>query len=147
MLAVYTAADMTRAGYGLLRCKLPLKSADGSALFVPPRPLLADGRVRYVGEILAVVVATTRHAAQEAAEHIHVEFDPLPVVTDPEAAARDDAPRLHDGHSNVCLDWRFGDARGDRARVCGRGPCHAAEDDQQPGRGGRHGAARGDRGL
>ena len=110
VLAVYTAADMNRAGYGLLRCKLPLKSADGSALFVPPRPILADGRVRYVGEILAVVVATTRHAAQEAAEHIHVEIDPLPVVTDPEAAARDDAPRLHDDHGNVCLDWRFGDA-------------------------------------
>ena len=109
VLAVYTAADMARARYGLLRCKLPLKSADGSALFVPPRPLMADGRVRYVGEILAVVVATTRHAAQEAAEHIHVEIDPLPVVTDVEAAARDDAPQVHEGHGNVCLDWRFGD--------------------------------------
>ncbi len=107
VLAVYTAADM--AGYGLLRCKLPLKSADGSALFAPPRPILADGRVRYVGEIFAVVVAKTRHAAQEAAEHIVVEIDPLPIVTDPEVAVRDDAPRLHDDHSNVCLDWRFGD--------------------------------------
>src|SRR5690606_37515138 len=46
VLAVYTAADMARAGYGPLRCKLPLKSADGSALFVPPRPIMADGRVR-----------------------------------------------------------------------------------------------------
>jgi carbon-monoxide dehydrogenase large subunit len=48
VLAVYTAADM--AAYGQLLCKLPLKSHDGSPLFAPPRPLLADGRVRYVGE-------------------------------------------------------------------------------------------------
>jgi aerobic carbon-monoxide dehydrogenase large subunit len=110
VLAIYTAADMARAGYGPLICKLPLKNADGSSLFAPPRPILADGRVRYVGEILAVVIAETRHAAQEAAERIVVEIEPLPVVTDPEAAVRDDAPRLHEGHSNVCLDWRFGDA-------------------------------------
>jgi carbon-monoxide dehydrogenase large subunit len=109
VLAVYTAADMARAGYGPLRCKLPLKSADGSALIAPPRPILADGRVRHVGEILAVVVAETRHAAQEAAERIVAEIEPLPVVTDPEAAIRDDAPRLYDDHGNVCLDWRFGD--------------------------------------
>ena len=109
VLAVYTAADMARAGYGSLRCKLPLKSADGSALFAPPRPILADGRVRHVGEILAVVIAETRHAAQEAAERIVVEIEPLPVVTDPEVAVRDDAPRLYDDHGNVCLDWRFGD--------------------------------------
>src|SRR5918996_3409816 len=109
VLAVYTAADMTRAGYGSLRCKLPLKSADGSALIAPPRPIMADGRVRYVGEILAVVVAEARHAAQEAAELIEVEIEPLPVVTDPEIAVRDDAPRLYDGHGNVCLDWRYGD--------------------------------------
>jgi carbon-monoxide dehydrogenase large subunit len=109
VLAVYTAADMARAGYGPLRCKLPLKSADGSALFAPPRPILADGRVRHVGEILAVIVAETRHAAQEAALRIVVEIEPLPVVTDPEAAVRDDAPRLYADHGNVCLDWRFGD--------------------------------------
>jgi carbon-monoxide dehydrogenase large subunit len=109
VLAVYTAADMARAGYGVLRCKLPLKNADGSALFAPPRPILADGRVRHVGEILAVVIAETRHAAQEAAERIEVDIEPLPVVTDPEAAARNDAPRLHDDHGNVCLDWSFGD--------------------------------------
>jgi carbon-monoxide dehydrogenase large subunit len=109
VLAVYTGADMARAGYGPLRCKLPLKSADGSALIAPPRPIIAEGRVRHVGEILAVVIAETRHAAQEAAERIVVEIKPLPVVTDPEAAVRDDAPRLYDDHGNVCLDWRFGD--------------------------------------
>jgi carbon-monoxide dehydrogenase large subunit len=109
VLAVYTAADMASAGYGEMRCKLPLKSVDGSALFAPPRPIMATGRVRYVDEILAMVVAQTRHGAQEAAERIVVEIDPLPVVTDLEAAVQDDAPRLHDEHSNVCLDWRYGD--------------------------------------
>jgi aerobic carbon-monoxide dehydrogenase large subunit len=110
VLAVYTAADMARAGYGALRCKLPLTSTDGSALFAPPRPIMADGRVRYAGEIVAVVVASTRHAAQEAALLIAVDIEPLPHVTDPEEAIKDDAPRLYDDHGNVCLDWRFGDA-------------------------------------
>jgi carbon-monoxide dehydrogenase large subunit len=71
---------------------------------------MAADRVRHVGEILAVVVAKTRHGAQEAALRIAVEIEPLPVVTDPEEAVRDDAPRLYEEHGNVCLDWRFGDA-------------------------------------
>jgi len=110
VLAVYTAADMAAAGYGELQCKLPLKNHDGSSLFAPPRPLLANGRVRYVGEPMAMVVATSAAAARDAAERIDLAIEPLRAVTDVEEALAENAPRLFDGHANLCLDWRFGDA-------------------------------------
>jgi aerobic carbon-monoxide dehydrogenase large subunit len=109
VLAIYAQADFARAGYGAMLCKLPLKNADGSPLFAPPRPILAEDRVRYVGEPLAVVVAKDPHAARDALDLIEVDVEPLPANTDPEAALAEDAPRLHGDHPNLCLDWRFGD--------------------------------------
>jgi aerobic carbon-monoxide dehydrogenase large subunit len=109
VLAVYTAEDMAAAGYGELQCRLPLKSHDGSALFAPPRPVLARGRVRYVGEPVALVVAESAAAARDAAERIDLTIEPLPAVTGVEAALAPDAPRLFEEHANLCLDWRFGE--------------------------------------
>jgi carbon-monoxide dehydrogenase large subunit len=109
VLAVYTAADFARAGYGAMLCKLPLKNADGSPLFAPPRPIFATDRVRYVGEPLAMVVAEDDHIAQDAAELIVPDIEPTAPVSDPEAALAADAPLLHEGHANLCLDWRYGD--------------------------------------
>jgi carbon-monoxide dehydrogenase large subunit len=109
VLAVYTQADFARAGYGAILCKLPLRNADGSPLFAPPRPILAEGRVRYVGEPLAVVVALDAHGARDALDLIEVDIAPLPANADPEAALADDAPWLHGDRPNLCLDWRFGD--------------------------------------
>jgi carbon-monoxide dehydrogenase large subunit len=108
VLAVLTGADLAAAGYGELICKLPLKSHDGSPLFAPPRPLLARARVRYVGEPVAMVVAESAAAARDAVELIELEIDPLPAVTDAEAAAAG-APHLYQEHGNLCLDWRYGD--------------------------------------
>lgn len=59
-------------------------------------PLLAEGKVRFVGERVAVVVAETRRAAEVAAELVAVEYDPLPAVLDPEAALAPGAPAVHD---------------------------------------------------
>ena len=56
------------------------------------RPPLAEGRVRFVGDIVAVVAAETRAAAVDAAELVIVDYDPLPAVVDPEAATGPDAP-------------------------------------------------------
>jgi aerobic carbon-monoxide dehydrogenase large subunit len=109
VLAVYTAADFARAGYGPILCKLPLKNAEGSPLFAPPRPIFATERVRFVGEPLAMVVAEDPHIAEDAAELIVPDIEPSAAVTEPEAALAADAPLLHDGDSNLCLDWRFGD--------------------------------------
>ncbi|MGI9451731.1 MAG: xanthine dehydrogenase family protein molybdopterin-binding subunit [Geminicoccaceae bacterium] len=109
VLGVYTSQDLVRAGYGEPRCGLPLKNADGTALFAPPRPLMARKRVRHVGEIVAVVIAETEASAKDGLELIDLEIEPLPAAIDPERALLPDAPEVHDGHANRCLDWRYGD--------------------------------------
>ena len=73
---------------------------------------LAVDRVRYVGEPVAVVLAQDRHLAEDALERISVEYRPLPVILDPEAAALADAPLLHPAvGSNIVSDrsFRYGD--------------------------------------
>jgi len=56
---------------------------------------LAVGRVRYVGEPVALVVADTRYLAEDAAERVEIEYAPLPAVLDPRAACEKSAPLLH----------------------------------------------------
>ncbi len=60
-----------------------------------PMPVLARGTVLWVGQPIAVVVASDRYLAEDALEHIEVDYDPLPAVADPEAALREGAPLLH----------------------------------------------------
>ena len=70
----------------------------------PKRPILADGKVRMVGEPVAVVVAETAAMARDAADRIVVDYDPLPVVIDAENAAKPGATQLHDeAAGNHCL--------------------------------------------
>src|SRR5262249_35810485 len=59
VLGVFTGADIRAAGLGDLQCAVPLRNRDGSAMFMPPRPALAVGRVRFVGDPVAMVVAET----------------------------------------------------------------------------------------
>jgi len=62
----------------------------------PQQPLLAYDKVRHVGEAVAVILAETRHAAEDAAELVTLDLDPLPPMLDPEAALRPDAVLIHD---------------------------------------------------
>nr|MCU0260842.1 xanthine dehydrogenase family protein molybdopterin-binding subunit [Ilumatobacteraceae bacterium] len=64
------------------------------------RPPLADGRVRFVGEAYAVVLAESRTQGVDAAAAVWADITPLPAVTDPEAALADGAPRLFDGRAD-----------------------------------------------
>lgn len=75
--------------------------------FSPPCPLLAEGKVRFVGEAVAVVAAATRYEAEDALDAISLELDPLEPLPDPWRALDADAPRLHDHESNVLLESRF----------------------------------------
>jgi aerobic carbon-monoxide dehydrogenase large subunit len=111
VLDVLTAADIAAAGIGSIVRALPQKGRDGAMLKNPLRPALARGHVRHVGELVALVVATTREAAQDAAELIEVDYDVLPAVTDLRAGAAPGAPQLHaDAPGNLALDWAMGDA-------------------------------------
>jgi carbon-monoxide dehydrogenase large subunit len=111
VLAVYTHADVDAAGFGHLPNNLPLKSRDGSDLIRPPRPVLAKGRVRNVGEPVVAVIAETVDQARDAAELVELDIDPLPANTDLDAAVADGALQLHEeAPGNVCVDFQMGDA-------------------------------------
>ncbi len=97
VLAVLTGEDVTADNLGW-HLPPPIRfRRDGSPAFVPPHPALCVGRVRYVGDQVAMVVADTLDQARDAAERIHVEYEPLPHVVIGTEARNPDAPKLHDG--------------------------------------------------
>jgi carbon-monoxide dehydrogenase large subunit len=82
----------------------------GAMIKVPHREVIAHKRVRYVGQEVALVVATSAAAAQDAAEAIEVEYRDLPAVVDAEAAMAPGAPQLHDDiPGNLAFDYEYGD--------------------------------------
>src|SRR5881296_298025 len=123
VIAVLTGADALADGVKpLTHSPMPgnphedmLRSRD--VAFIAPHPPIPADRVRFVGEVVAMVVAETPAAARDGAERVEVEWTALPAVTASTAAARPDAPILYDGTaSNVCVDTDIGDAAGvDRA--------------------------------
>jgi aerobic carbon-monoxide dehydrogenase large subunit len=89
--------------------------------YATPILALARGKVRYVGEPVVGVVAESRYFAEDAAELIEIEYDPLEIVIDPVEAARDGAPLLHeDAKTNVLLSREF--KRGDVDAVMASAP-------------------------
>jgi len=109
VLGIYTGADLP-ASVGGLPCGWLITGTDGQPMKEPKHPLLAQGKVRYVGDHVALVVAETYAQAKEAAEKIDVQYDELPAVVDPRAAAKPGAPAVHDeAPNNVCYVWALGD--------------------------------------
>ena len=80
--AVYTGADLQAAGLGSLPCGWAVKFKDGSPMKEPPHPVLAQGKVRHVGDPIAIVIAATKEQASEAADLVAVAYKTLPAVTD-----------------------------------------------------------------
>jgi len=74
--------------------------------FCPPRPLLAGRRVLFAGEPVAVAVASSRYTAEDAAELVELELEPLQALADPVRSLEEAAPRLHDEPSNVYMEAR-----------------------------------------
>ncbi len=110
VLGVFTAADLVAAGIGPMQAPAN-KHRDGSATPRPHQTVLATERVRYVGDPVALVVATSRDAARDAAEMVMLDVDPLPAVTSAADAAAEGAPLLHaDAPGNIALDFHFGDS-------------------------------------
>jgi carbon-monoxide dehydrogenase large subunit len=108
--AVYTSADLAADGIGPLVCAIPLKNRDGSDRANTPRPALAEGAVRHVGDPVAFIVADTIKDARDAAEAIEIDYDILPAHTDLATAMNDGAPLVWaDVPRNVCFDWEIGD--------------------------------------
>ncbi len=114
VLAILTGADLRRRGLGTLRPGVPRRRRDGSPAFACPQPLLAQDRVRYVGDPVAFVVAHTLDQAKDAAELIAVEYEPLPAVISAEAALAPGAPAVWDDNPG---NEAFAYAAGNKAAV------------------------------
>ena len=108
--AVLTGADTARAGFKSTPNIARYPGRGGATIKVPHRDGLANGRVRFVGQEVALVVAQSASAAQDAAELIEVEYRDLPVVVDAEAALASGATQLYPEISgNLCFDYEYGD--------------------------------------
>src|SRR5471032_102520 len=88
---IYTSADLAAEGIGPLPCMAAV-----TPLIVPPRPALADGRVRHVGDPVVFVVADSEDAARTAGELVEIDYAPLPAVVDGRAALTANAPAVWD---------------------------------------------------
>jgi carbon-monoxide dehydrogenase large subunit len=108
VLAVFTGDDLRQLKS--LPAALPAKGRGGTELINPGRPALAQGRVRFAGDALALIVAQSAAAAQDASELIAVEYRDLPAVVSAEQALAEGAPRVHDAvPHNLVLDYESGD--------------------------------------
>ncbi len=114
VLLIFTWEDWRDAGYGPIPTNSGVrKNKDGSDIKEPDRHCFAMGRVRYVGEPVAFVVAETREKARAAAEAVEVDYNELPAVVDGVDAIKSGAPQLWDGvPNNLCLDFELGDRPG-----------------------------------
>jgi aerobic carbon-monoxide dehydrogenase large subunit len=110
VVAVYTGADLAADEVGGVPCGWQIHNKDGSPMVEPPHPALAQGRVRHVGDQVAVVIASTRAQAKAAAALIEVDYQPLPAVGTLAQARADGAPLVWDeAQGNLCYDWELGD--------------------------------------
>ena len=108
--AVYTGADLQADGVGGVPCGWQIHSKDGSPMAEPMHPVLAIGKVRHVGDPVAVVVAATRQQARDAAERIEIEYQDLPAIASVLDAIAPGSAQVHDdAPDNQCFDWHIGD--------------------------------------
>ena len=108
VVAVYTGEDFVNIGG--LPCGWLIHNKDGSPMAEPKHPVLAHGKVRHVGDPIAVVIAETKQQAKDAAELLDIELEDLPSVAQLADAVKQDAPLVHDeAPGNVCYDWHIGD--------------------------------------
>ena len=106
VVKIFTGADF--AEVGSIPCGWQVTDKHGEPMQEPRHPVLAEGKVRHVGEPIAAVVAETLSQARDAAEAIVVDITDLPAVVDMKQAVQEGAPKVHDDlTSNLCYDWGF----------------------------------------
>ena len=107
VVAIFTGDDLAADGVGGIPCGF---SPAPGPMNEPPRPPLAQGKVRFVGDMVAVVIAESRDEAKDAAEKLDVDYEELPAVTSAVEALKPGAPQLHDeAANNVNFEWELGD--------------------------------------
>jgi carbon-monoxide dehydrogenase large subunit len=110
VVAVLTGDELTADKIGTLICGWVIKGKDGSPHKAPPHPALAVGKVRYVGDHVAVVLGETQAAAKDGAEAVKVAYGVLPASVDTATTHTPGKPQIHDeAPNNLCYDWEIGD--------------------------------------
>jgi carbon-monoxide dehydrogenase large subunit len=110
VVAIFTGDDIAADKVGGLICGWMIHSKDGSPMKAGAHPALAQGKVRYVGDHVAVVIADTYAQAKDAAEKIEVHYGELPAVADTASAAQSGQPQIHDAApGNTVYNWHLGD--------------------------------------
>ena len=117
VLGILTPAEMAEDGicpiphtpYAFHPAEIPLINTDGSEIFVTTQHVFATGKVRYAGEVVAAVIATSLAAAKDGAEAVAVDYEALPVIIDTRTAVEPDTAPLFEEHANVCIDAEMGD--------------------------------------
>ncbi|WP_111733849.1 xanthine dehydrogenase family protein molybdopterin-binding subunit [Roseovarius amoyensis] len=123
VVRIFTGADFE--GVGGIPCGWQVTDRFGAPMQEPAHPVLAQGKVRHVGDPIAAVVAETREQARDAAEAIAVEIEELPAVVDMKAALEDGATKVHDDlTSNLCYDWGFVEDNRDSVDAAIKGAAH-----------------------
>src|SRR6478672_8032381 len=96
VVAVFTGADVARDGLGTMKMTLRRTRPDGSPMFAPAHRGLAVDRARHVGDPVAIVIAETQAQAEDAADLVRVDYEPLPAITDTGLAAQAGSPAVWD---------------------------------------------------
>ena len=110
VLAVFDGQDVAADKVGGLPCGWLITSTNGEPMKEPPHPILAQGKARYVGDGVAMVIATSYEAAKNAAELVEVDYEVLQSVVDVRDAQAPGAPLVHDeAPENHCYKWAIGD--------------------------------------
>ncbi|MCA0870261.1 xanthine dehydrogenase family protein molybdopterin-binding subunit [Seohaeicola saemankumensis] len=108
VVRIFTGADFE--GVGGMPCGWQVTDRHGDPMQEPPHPILAQGKVRHVGDPIAAVVADSAEQARDAAEAIVLDLEELPAVVNMKAALEDGATKVHDDlTSNLCYDWVLGE--------------------------------------
>ncbi|MFI5032454.1 MAG: xanthine dehydrogenase family protein molybdopterin-binding subunit, partial [Reyranellales bacterium] len=120
VIAIYTAEDTAADGLGHLPAISEIRDAAGNRHVEPPHLPMPVGKVRHVGDIVAMIVAETLDQARDAAETLTIDYDPLPAVVTVAQALAPDAPLVHDeAPGNLMCRWSKGDAAATDAAFAG----------------------------
>src|SRR6476661_9408154 len=110
VLGVYTGEHFKAVGG--LPCGWLINSIDGTPMKEPKHPVIADGKVRYVGDRVAMVVADTFEQAKAAAALIEVDYEELPAAVEAASAGQAKVPVHDEAPNNQCYEWAIGDKDG-----------------------------------
>lgn len=117
---VLTGADLAEDPIGGLICGWAIFSKDGSPMKAGAHPAIAADIVKCVGDQVAVVVASSRELARDAAEKVNVTYEVLPAVADPAKAQADGQPQIHpEAPNNTIYEWEIGDSAAVDAALAG----------------------------